>query len=292
MLSPVIVRKYALRLLYAMFENGDSPESFDYASFWELAQESERERFAKARAKSVLHCMRTQPDAHRLVELRIAAALEGTRGDLTAASLREQLEGYLSRSAALGSALKALSYSLNDKRRDGVGQLDLCCADLCALAATLVEMGETLSTLFADRPDYRLLLEPVAVVLRRRKADLSCCASLRTPELLKDDAQYASLAESCEKLRALPHETEAYVRDLLRHRSRYDEKIAAALEHYTPERVDTVDRCILYLALYELLVHGLKVQIVVAEATALAHEYSGRMSAPFVHGIISAVANA
>ena len=51
-----------------------------------------------------------------------------------------------------------------------------------------------------------------------------------------------------------------------------------------------MDKAILYLALYELEEKGLDTPIVVSEATALANEYSGSKSAPFIHGIIAAAA--
>jgi transcription termination factor NusB len=53
-----------------------------------------------------------------------------------------------------------------------------------------------------------------------------------------------------------------------------------------------VDRCILYIALYELEYNKLDTPIVVSEANALADAYSGGKSAPFIHGVISAAAKA
>lgn len=290
MISPVTVRKTALGLIYALTEHGESPDTFDYATHWELALETERDRYRKALAKSILHATRQNGDLMRLLEQRITDAIGTLRGDLTAAPLREELEGYLSRALAFDAALKALRFSLGDKRRDGTEQLALCCGDCLTLAATLSQMADSLQTQLSDRPDYRRVLDPVGTALRRQLPLLETCCRLRDPATLAGDAQYAAFATAAEQLRELPKQAEDYARSVLKHRERFDEKIAPVLLHYTTERLDVIDRCILYIALYEMTVRGLNVPIVVAEATSLAHEYSGSKSAPFIHGIISALA--
>ena len=68
-------------------------------------------------------------------------------------------------------------------------------------------------------------------------------------------------------------------------------RLEVLLKNYSLERLDVVDKIILFIALYELEVNGLEVPIVVSEATALANEYSGSKSAPFIHGVIAAAAN-
>lgn len=290
MISPVIVRKTALGLIYSLIEHKESPDTFNYDTHWELALETERDRYRKALTKCILHATRQHSDLLRLLEQRITDAVGTLRGDLTASPLREELEGYLSRSLAFEAALKALRFSLGDKRRDGTEQLALCCSDCLTLAATLSQMADSLQTHLSDRPDYRRILDPVGTALRRHLPLLTLCSQLRDPATLADDSQYSSCADAALLLRELPRQAEDYARSVLKHSERFDAKIAPVLQHYTTERLDVIDRCILYIALYELTVRGLNVPIVVAEATALAHEYSGSKSAPFIHGIISALA--
>lgn len=289
MISPAQIRKAGLSLLYALMENAETIDAFDFDTYWEIGMETQRERLHQARAKAVLHCLRQQGDSLRLLHERVTQALDALHGDGTASKLVEHLNRFLDYSDRLDSSLRALQYSVADKRREGTGQLALCCRDVMALAATIVELSDELLAAFGDWPAYRAVLDPVAPVVRRRLRALRECADLSSPSALQEDPQYAALARLEALVHELPGEVNRYVRDVYAGRDTYEAQMAPVLEHYSMERLAVVDKCILYIALYELN-HGLKIQMVVSEATDLAHVYSGSRSARFIHGVIAAVA--
>lgn len=289
MISPTQIRKASLTLLYALMENGTTVDAFDFDTYWEIGLEPQRDRLHVAQAKAVLHCLRQQGDSLRLLRERVTRAQDALHGDGTAARLSAQLSGYLDYSDRLDASLRGLQYCLADKRRDGTGQLALCSRDVMVLAATLVELSDELVTAFADWPAYRAVLAPVEPVVSRRVRALRECAALRSPAALLGNPQYAAMVRLDEVVRELPGEVDRYVRAVLAGQEAYEAQMAPVLEHYSMERLSVVDRCILYIALHELSC-GLKVQIVVAEATELAHAYSGSKSARFIHGVIGAVA--
>lgn len=69
-----------------------------------------------------------------------------------------------------------------------------------------------------------------------------------------------------------------------------DELIAAATEHWRPERMAIVDRSIMRLAVYELLAESeTPPPVVIDEALELARRFSGDEAVPFVNGVLDAI---
>lgn len=284
------IRQSALALVYAVVEQGVDFSGFDLELFWSIAQEKERDRFRMAQAKALLHVARMSADVLRLLKDRTLPLLEAMQGDLTTAALRQKVERYAQRSQAFGAALQALQYCLSDKRRDTTDQLELCCRDVLVLAATIVGLGEELLPKLADFPLYRQVLQPYAAVVRRCGRMMAAVAELDRPLELPSAGEMAAYVRYARNLHELRPAAEALASQVLEKRGLLDERLAGLVAHYVPERMDVVDKCILYLALYELEVERLETAIVVSEATALAHAYSGGKSAPFIHGIIASAA--
>ncbi len=289
MMNKSKIRQAALHLIYSVLENGGDTVTFDFDLFWQIAQEKDRDHYRTAQAKAIVHACRSAVDSARLLQERVEAVLGATQGDLTAARLREDVERYARRSDEFGSALKAHQLCLGDPRREGTEQLMLCNNGVIRLAAAVEGLGRELLPTFADFPAYRSVLEPFAAALRRRGRMLALCAAIDTP-LALEGGEYTSLQRLARTLHELRPAAERLARAVLANRAAYDERLAAGLENYSPERLDVVDKGILYLSLYELEVNKLDMPIVVSEATALADAYSGSKSAPFIHGVLAALA--
>ncbi len=285
------IRQSALHLIYSVLENGGDTVTFDFDLFWQIAQEKDRDHFRQAQAKAIGHACRSAADSSRLLQERTSAVLDATQGDLTAARLREDVERYAAQSARFDAALKAQQLCLVDPRREGTGQLHLCNKDVMRLAAAVEGLGREMLPSFADYPAYRAVLDPFAAALRRRGRMLALCAAIDTP-LVLEGAEYASLVRYARTLQELRPAAERLARAVLAQRAAFDERLAAGLQNYSPERLDVVDKSILYLSLYELEFNKLDMPIAVSEATALADAYSGSKSAPFIHGVLAAIARA
>lgn len=68
-----------------------------------------------------------------------------------------------------------------------------------------------------------------------------------------------------------------------------DRWITKHSEHWRLERMPTVDRNILRLAVHEMLLGATPPAVVIDEAIELARRFSGEESAPFVNGVLDAV---
>lgn len=282
------VRQSALNYLYTYLSNGSQP--VDSQLFWSISQEKERDHFRTAHAKALLHACRATADSARLLEERVQSVENMMHADLTAASLREEIERYRNQSSNFDAAVKALQYCYTDKRRETTDQLLLCTGDVLRLAAVVEALGRDLLPRFADFPAYRPQLDGLAATINRRARMLQVCITLAAPLELAGNKEYAGLVRQAQDLEELRPAVETLVKGIIARIPLMEPRLEGLLTNYSLERVDLVDKAILYIALYELEENGLEVPIVVSEATALANEYSGSKSAQFIHGIIAAAA--
>ena len=289
-INPARVRRSALNLMYAAMENGGSLDSLDTALFWNVALERDTDLYRTALAKAVLHTCRASADSARLLAERVQKAQETLHADMTAATLRESLERYASRTDEWEESLAALRAELDNKRATDTEELARCTKSAITLARALGGLGAEMLPSFADFPMYRGVLEPLAAVVKRRGRLMEACAGMADEEYLAGKPEFAGLLRRMQDLAELRPAAENLARAALEHREELEAEIAGLLEHYSTERLDTVDHCILLLMLYELRVEKLSTPIVVSEATELADTYSGGKSAPFIHGVIAAAA--
>jgi N utilization substance protein B len=88
-------------------------------------------------------------------------------------------------------------------------------------------------------------------------------------------------------------ERDAFVADLVRGTVEYlaevDEQISRHAEHWRIERMPTVDRNILRLAVYEMTRGGTPAPVTIDEALELARKFSGEESVQFVNGVLDAI---
>jgi N utilization substance protein B len=76
------------------------------------------------------------------------------------------------------------------------------------------------------------------------------------------------------------------VRGAMDHRDALDERIGDAAKNWRVERMATIDRLVLRLALEELMTHRDSPRVVISEAIELARAYSGEEAAKFVNGVL------
>lgn len=291
MLHQSKIRKTALSLIYAALMQGTAAEEeFPFGLFWEIALEKDTDHYRQALTKSVLHAARATAELGGAVITRAEACLPEMSSQLALLAARDEAEGYLERTKALLVALKELNYNLNDKRRDGTKPLEHGCRRVIQLAQTLYTMNDSLIPKLEDAPGSEAA-EALAMALRHWAPHLKECAALANPLGLDDHSEYAGLVRKARALDELRPEAEELAREVLARRDEWESELQRLLRNYVPERLDAVDKGILYLSLYELQHRKLKAPIVISEAINLAHEYSGPKSAPFIHGILAAAAN-
>ena len=79
------------------------------------------------------------------------------------------------------------------------------------------------------------------------------------------------------------------VRGAVEHMAEVDEQITKHAEHWRMERMPSVDRNILRLAVYEMSHGGTPAAVTIDEALELARKFSNEESVQFVNGVLDAV---
>jgi N utilization substance protein B len=105
------------------------------------------------------------------------------------------------------------------------------------------------------------------------------------------DSFYATLSaddEAPEKRDQDPF-MEELVRGVAVKTDELDLRISAKSEHWRMDRMPAVDRNLLRLAVYEMVVTGTPAPVVIDEALELAHQFSGDESVSFINGVLDAV---
>lgn len=281
MLHQSKIRKTALSLVYAVLEQG--ADDFPYARFWEIALEKEQDHLRRALAKGILHACRSAAELGGVFTERGEAFLLESQGVFALLPLRDEVERCVERTKALHKALTDLRICLNDKRRDSSAPLEQACRKVIQLAQTIMQLSEGLLLRLDEEPG-------LAGALRRWVRVLAECARLAAPADLEDAKEYAGLAHKAKELAELRPAAEELAHAVISRTQEWETALHRLLRNYVPERLDVVDKSILYISLYELMHRKLGAPIVIAEAINLAHEFSGAKSAPFIHGVLAAAA--
>lgn len=79
-------------------------------------------------------------------------------------------------------------------------------------------------------------------------------------------------------------------RDVVERRDELDADVANVVEHWRPERIGLIERNILRLASYELLVERAPPRVIIDEAVQLAHRFAGSRAPAFVNGVLDSLA--
>jgi len=79
------------------------------------------------------------------------------------------------------------------------------------------------------------------------------------------------------------------LRGTVEHLTEIDDQISRHAEHWRMERMPSVDRNILRMAVYEMSHGGTPAPVAIDEALELARKFSGEESVQFINGVLDAV---
>jgi N utilization substance protein B len=128
---------------------------------------------------------------------------------------------------------------------------------------------------------------------KRHRARIAALKALFEVDSVGHEAEEALAREAAEI--PLPEDALAFalelVRGVLENRERLDETIVKNAPAWPLEQVAAVDRNILRLAIYEMVIDNrVPMRAVINEAVELAKEFGGEASPKFVNGVLGSVA--
>lgn len=286
------IREAVVQFLYcADLEGGADPASLRDA-FWQFVTESDRRALLQATWKT-LHHLSLGREA-RLAEfqqrLPVALATLKARPDLERTTMAlQQVADLENRWSATVIELSRVPKDADDD--DFSEQFEPVLEKLFRTDRDLTAARRRFLEALEDLPGLRGQLEPVAGSIRRLDRISERVRMIEEPEKFPEQVDLAKLRESKESLAALLRETNALADSVLREKDDIDQRLAAVVENFAPERIDPVDRAILRLATWEIL-HAEKVPAPVAidEAIELAKRFGTTDSGRFVNGVLDKIA--
>lgn len=287
------IRETVVQFLYcADLEGGADPAELS-GPFWDFVTEQDRRKLQLATWRTVSHLAHGRDGRLR----EFVTREESARKALAAFPEAEPLKRHLERIAELESSwsvsLAALDRLPKDDDDDKVARS--FGKALEALFRVDRELSSVRSRFLAELEDFPKLrgpLEAIAATIRRLERVSDRIRMVENPENFPEQSDLGSLRESRAELTTLRERTEFLVSAVLQSKGLIDAALSSAVENYAPERVDPVDRAILRLGTYELLVENLPAKIAINEAIEIAKRFGTTDSGRFVNGVLDKIASA
>jgi len=286
------IREAAVQLLYSADFDGRTTPDLPGDAFWDLVAGPDRMRLMSSTARALLHAAhgqdtRVRSFAERWQSLR-PRVIAHPSGDVSASALDRIDELTPAWSAAL-AALERLPKPADDPAALVPLQsaLDAVFLHNRTLLAACGRMPEP-----TDLPSpLRGWLEPVEAAVRKLR---ECCARIDAVEHAEnhpDDAGLNPIRNARNELLEWRLRSEETARRVLARLDPIDAEIAGTVEHYSPERIDAIDRAILRLAIDELMGGDTPTKVVINEAIELAKRFGTSESGRFVNGVLDPIAH-
>ncbi|WP_081885846.1 transcription antitermination factor NusB [Haloferula sp. BvORR071] len=286
------IREAVVQFLYcADLEGGADPASLR-EPFWQFITESDRRALLQATWKTLHHLSlgREQRLKEFQERLPLALATLKARPDLERTAI--DLQWVSAGENKWSAAMIELSRIPRDADDDAFSeQFEPVLQQLFKIDRDLELSRKRFLQALEDIPGLRAQMEPVAGSIRRLARISERVRMVEEPEKFPDQGDLAKLRESKEAITALRSETDNLVAAVQREKEGIDERLAAVVENFAPERIDPVDRAILRLATWEII-HSPEVPAPVAidEAIELAKRFGTTDSGRFVNGILDKIA--
>ena len=280
------IREAAVQFLYFTdLESG--PEALEMEqAFWEMTQEQSLRNLGKARCKAVLHV--AQGREARLAKLsRHASELTPQlKADPSCKVLEEDLAKILQQESRMNTAIDLLKSTKPDD--DGLGNLTEEITGIMQVNAGLIRLRHEFLESLADFPQWENTLEPVTAAIRHLNRLSERLCMIDDPESTLGD--FAHIKKSAGEIKAFRRETHELVSGTLENKEMIDDALKKIITNYTPERVAPVDRAILRLAAYEILVcDDIPKPVSINEAVEIAKRFSTSESGRFINGVLDAI---
>ena len=289
--NPRHVREAVIQFLYcADLEGGASPTLLR-DPFWDFVSESDRKGLQVATFRTVHHLAHGRGD--RLTEFVERQSMACTL--LSAWPQAESLKSHLVRIAELESTWSTAFAKLERLPKDDD---DAVVAEsfgdaLAHLFSTDRDLAATRQRFIHDLEDFPALrgqLEAVTASIRRLQRISDRMRMVEEPEKFPEQTDLARLRESKEEIVALRKLADELVDAILHHKEQIDQTLASTIENFSPERVDPVDRAILRLGTYEILLSSTPPKVAMNEAIELAKRFGTTDSKRFVNGVLDKIA--
>jgi N utilization substance protein B len=285
------IREATVQFLYcADLEGGADPAALR-DPFWDFVTESDRRSLQIATFRTVHHL--AQGREGRIAEFVERQAAAETL--LAAWPEAEPVKNALRRISELESGWSTALANLErlPKDDDAAAVAENFSAALEAFFRNdraLVAARQRFFEAAEDFPRLRGPLEAVGASIRRLQRVSERLRMVEEPEKFPEQADLSRIRESKAELLELRRRSDELVDAVLAHKEAIDAALADVVDHFSPERIDPVDRAILRLATHEILHADTPAKAAINEAIELAKRFGTSDSSRFVNGVLDRIA--
>ncbi|QJE98048.1 transcription antitermination factor NusB [Luteolibacter luteus] len=286
------IREAVVQFLYcADLEGGADPSSIR-EPFWQFVTESDRRALLQATWKTLHHLSLGREARLKEFQDRLPVAMATLRARPDLERTAKDLQQVSDLENKWSAGMIELSRIPRDSDDDAFSErFEPALSAFFRNDKDLILARKRFLQALEDIPGLRAQMDPVAGAIRRLDRISERVRMVEEPERFPDQVDLAKLRESKEALASLRRETDSMANAVRRERESIDQRLAAVVENFAPERIDPVDRAILRLATWEIL-HDPEVPAPVAinEAIELAKRFGTTDSGRFVNGILDKIA--
>ncbi len=285
------IREAAVQFLYcADLEGGADPAALR-DPFWDFVSESDRRRLQLATFRTVHHLAHGRDGRIAEFVARHAAATTLLAAWPEAEKLKSGLQRIAELESAWSTALAKLERLPRDDDHDSVAENFGDALE--SLFRTDRDLESARCRFILDLEDFPALcgpLEAVTASIRRLQRVSDRIRMVEEPENFPEQTDLAKIRESKSEIRELRRRTDELVDAVLARKQAIDATLASVVDHYSPERIDPVDRAILRLATHEILNAEAPAKVAINEAIELAKRFGTTDSKRFVNGVLDRIA--
>ncbi len=285
------IRESAIQFLYCSdLEGGAAAENLS-DTFWELALESDSNKLIKASAKALLHLNQGREARH----IKFVDRSKETLATISADPDAEKLKTAFNEILKLESKWQANIDRVQRLYKPGVetpdSELDSSIKDIFTLNTQLTESRKRWEFQLQDFPFINKRLDAVKSLINGLQRVSDRIVMVQKPEDFADHPDIKHIHDTAEKMQGFRKEVDALASTILNKKPELDETIESVVENYKPERIDPVDRAILRLGTYEILLREeIPVPVTINECIEISRRFGSNESSRFITGVLDKIA--
>lgn len=290
MYSRRAIRESAIQFLYCSdLEGGAAAENFS-ETFWELALESDNSKLIKASAKAILHFNQGRDARHVKLVDRSADALAIIGADIEAEKLKMALEEILTLESKWNLAISRVTRFYDPGVEVPDADLEGAIKDVFTLNIQLTESRKRWGYLLQDFPFVNKRIAPIKSAIENLQRISDRITMVQKPADFADHPDIKHIQDTAVKIESFRKDVNALSSAILSNKAELDQTIEQTVDNYKPERIDPVDRAILRLGTYEILLkEDIPAPVTINECIEISRRFGSDESPRFINGVLDKI---
>ncbi|MEO1856368.1 MAG: transcription antitermination factor NusB [Rubritalea sp.] len=285
------IRESAIQFLYCSDLEGVAIAENLSDTFWELALEADSNKLIKASAKALLHLNQGRKARHIKLVDRSKESLATINADSGAEKLKTAFSEILKLESKWQANIDRVQRLYNPGVETPDSELESALNDIFTLNTQLTESRERWELQLQDFPFINKRLDAINSAITGLQRVSDRIAMVQQPADFADHPDIKHINDTAEKMASFRKEVDALTQVILHKKPELDKTIESVVENYKPERIDPVDRAILRLGTYEILLNEeIPPPVTINECIEISRRFGSNESSRFINGVLDKIA--